>query len=168
MYPALLYKQGALMESALTVPQSPLRLRNEPVNVAWSLRSCEENGGHKVLSHVDATCKAVSTEKVPGNHCIYFELEERFARYMFPRGYIALNGVSLTVGDCLDGGTLFSVWLIPETLSRTNLGRLEVGDSANVEIHRGVQVAVDTIRDSVKSFLTSALNDGRLTHRFVT
>jgi riboflavin synthase len=140
----------------------------DTVNVERSLKLNEENGGHEVSGHVDATCKVTSIEIVPGNQCVSFELEPRLARYIFPQGYVALNGVSLTVSDCLDGGMQFSVWLIPETLSRTNLGKLSVGDHVNIEIHRGVQVAVDTISESVERFLANALKDGRLTRGFVT
>ena len=75
---------------------------------------------------------------------------------------MAVNGVSLTVSKLDKHHHCFSIWLIPETLRRTNLGKLTPGDLVNIEIHRGVQVLVDTIEDAVERVLTSALRNGEL------
>lgn len=131
------------------------------VNVERSLTLQSEMGGHEVSGHVDVVARVASVESTPNNHCLHFRLPPAWGRYMFPRGYVAINGVSLTVSECLEGGTLFSVWLIPETLRLTNLGDLQVGDPVNIEIHRGVQVVVDTIESSVQRFLHELLEGGR-------
>ena len=73
-------------------------------------------------------------------------------RYVFAKGYIALNGASLTVAEAgreVDGSGWFEVWLIPETLRMTTFGDKRVGDALNVEIERSTQVMVDTVRDAV-------------------
>ncbi len=84
---------------------------------------------------------------------VRFRLPASHARYVFEKGFVALNGVSLTVSDADRAAAEFGVWLIPETLRRTNLGALEVGSTVNVEVHRGTQVLVDTVTDAVNAFL---------------
>jgi riboflavin synthase len=73
-------------------------------------------------------------------------------RYVFAKGYVAVNGASLTVAEAQrdpGGSGWFEVWLIPETLRMTTFGDKRVGDSLNVEIERSTQVMVDTVRDAV-------------------
>ena len=129
------------------------------VNIERSLVQGAEIGGHEVSGHVDTTAIVESVERLAENLCIFFRVPTSFGRYLFPRGFVAINGVSLTISECLEGGTLFSVWLIPETVRVTNLGSLVVGDRVNIEIHRGVQVVVDTLERSVKSFLQDLIDN---------
>lgn len=76
------------------------------------------------------------------------------ARFVFPKGFVAINGVSLTVSSVTDHS--FSVWLIPETSRRTNLGQLTPGDHVNVEFHKGTQVVVEAIERAVTHYLSQA------------
>lgn len=131
------------------------------VNIERSLRVGAEIGGHEVSGHVDLQATVERIEATPGNRCLFFRIPLNMGRYIFPCGFIAINGVSLTVSDCLEGGSLFSVWLIPETLRVTNLGELAVGHRANLEIHRGIQVLVDTLEASVKRFLEDFVANGK-------
>ena len=137
------------------------------VNIERSVTMDGEIGGHEVSGHVDTCAVVESIERPPGNCCIFFRISPAFGKYMFPQGFIALNGVSLTVSDCLESGSLFSVWLIPETLERTNLSRLSIGMKVNLEIHRGLQVIVDTITDRVDRFLNEALKNGELSPKLM-
>lgn len=132
------------------------------VNVERSVTLGGEIGGHEVSGHVDTCAVVERIEKTKGNTCVFFRIDEKWARYVFPQGFIAINGASLTVSDRLESGTLFSAWLIPETLEVTNLGELCEGSRVNVEIHRGLQVVVDTIEQSVHRFLQQALEEGKL------
>lgn len=129
------------------------------VNLERSLKPDGEIGGHEVSGHVDTTAIVESIDSTPGNRCVFFRLPCMFGKYVFPRGFITINGVSLTVSDCLDSGSLFSVWLIPETIRVTNLGSLHVGQRVNVELHRGVQVLVDTLERSVQKFLQQIIEN---------
>jgi riboflavin synthase len=70
-------------------------------------------------------------------------------RYVFAKGYIAINGASLTVAEADRRERWFEVWLIPETLRMTTFGAKQVGDALNIEIERGTQVVVDTVRDAL-------------------
>jgi riboflavin synthase len=77
-------------------------------------------------------------------------------RYVFPKGYIAVNGASLTVAEAgrqPDGSGWFEVWLIPETLRQTTFGDKGAGAALNVEIERGTQVMVDTVRATLEERL---------------
>ncbi|NMT18329.1 riboflavin synthase, partial [Vibrio parahaemolyticus] len=74
-------------------------------------------------------------------------------RYVFSKGYIALNGASLTVADVNKQEGWLEVWLIPETRRMTVFESKEVGDFINIEIERGTQVVVDTVRDTLNENL---------------
>jgi riboflavin synthase len=73
-------------------------------------------------------------------------------RYVFAKGYIAVNGASLTVAEAAfeEGGRgWFEVWLIPETLRMTTFADKREGDAVHIEIERSTQVMVDTVRRAV-------------------
>lgn len=116
------------------------------VNVERAAHDGAEIGGHPLSGHVDCTATIVSIEK-PENNCVFtLQLPPEWARYVFAKGYIAVNGCSLTVSDMDRAHNTFAVWFIPETLRVTTFGDKQVGDSVNVEIERATQVTVDTIR----------------------
>jgi riboflavin synthase alpha subunit len=123
---------------------------------------CEIIGGHDVSGHVDCRAEVVLLEELEESRSIRFRVPSNKTRYLFPQGYVAINGVSLTVADLRRDSSEFGVWLIPETLRRTNLRLLEVGNLVNIEFHRGVQVVVDTIESSVRDFLSESLRRGEL------
>lgn len=101
------------------------------VNLERPIAVGERLGGHIVQGHVDAT--AVLLEKVvSGDGQVHrYGLPAEIRRYVVAKGSIAVDGVSLTVADM--GADWFAVALIPETLRRTTLGRLTVGDEVNLE-----------------------------------
>ncbi|MEY2875518.1 MAG: hypothetical protein RLZZ373_2889, partial [Pseudomonadota bacterium] len=74
-------------------------------------------------------------------------------RYVFPKGYIAINGASLTIAEADRRAGWFEVWLIPETLRQTTFGDKRVGDALNIEIERQTQVMVETVRDTIEEKL---------------
>jgi riboflavin synthase len=80
-------------------------------------------------------------------------------RYVFAKGYIAINGASLTIATTDREAGWFEVWLIPETLRLTTFADKRVGDRLNIEIERSTQVMVDTVRDSVREMLQAQLAD---------
>jgi riboflavin synthase len=80
------------------------------------------------------------------------QLPPPWMRYVFAKGYIAVNGASLTVADAhreRDGSGWFEVWLIPETLRMTTFAHKPVGALLNIEIERQTQVFVDTVREAI-------------------
>lgn len=107
------------------------------VNLEPSLKIGQELGGHIVSGHVDGTAALVSADAVGGSHKLVFEVAKDFARYIAPKGSVALDGVSLTVNDVVDrpdGACRFSINIIPHTWSATTLGGLAPGDRVNLEI----------------------------------
>jgi riboflavin synthase len=82
-------------------------------------------------------------ERSPNNHKIRFRLPPAWNKYLFTKGYIGIDGISLTIGEVVENE--FDVNLIPETLQRTNLGSRKIGDRVNIEIDPQTQAIVDTI-----------------------
>ena len=91
-------------------------------------------GGHMVQGHVDGVATVVGL--TPGEKWAQFDITvpEKLAKYIVNQGSICLDGVSLTVGEINDANNLVTVWLIPETLERTNLSSKQAGDLINVEV----------------------------------
>jgi riboflavin synthase len=104
------------------------------VNVEQSARLDSLMGGHIVQGHVDGLAKVV--ERTPGENWEKFvvEIPHALTSYIVHQGSIALDGVSLTVGEINDDTDQVTVWLIPETLAKTNLSEKIVGDTINVEV----------------------------------
>jgi len=101
------------------------------VNLELALRADQRLGGHIVQGHVDGVGSVVSLTEDGFSLRIRFSVPETLANYVVPQGSITLEGVSLTVTTC--GEDWDEVALIPETQERTTLGKLEVGQSVNVE-----------------------------------
>lgn len=102
------------------------------VNVERSLKADARLGGHFVTGHVDATGKVEVFEQRGKN--FYLRVcpkDKSFMKYLIYKGSIAVDGISLTVAEVED--TAFAVWLIPHTLSETNLKQRKVGDVINLE-----------------------------------
>jgi riboflavin synthase len=91
-------------------------------------------GGHMVQGHIDGVATVVGL--TPGEKWAQFEITvpEKLAKYIVNQGSICLDGVSLTVGEINDSNNVVTVWLIPETLERTNLSSKQAGDLINVEV----------------------------------
>ena len=120
---------------------------NDIVNVERSMKLGDEIGGHMLSGHVSTTASISEIDNPENNHIISLSTDSETIRYIFPKGYIALNGVSLTVGDVDKSNKTFNVYLIPETLRLTNLGSKTVGDKINLEIETQTRNMVDTISE---------------------
>jgi riboflavin synthase len=106
----------------------------DDVNLELAARADGRLGGHIVQGHVDATATVRKIE--PGQRWTRMDCEvpRDITKYIVNQGSITIDGVSLTVGEVDDRESLITVWLIPETLSKTNLGRRKVGDIVNIEV----------------------------------
>ena len=122
------------------------------INVERAAREGAEVGGHVLSGHVDF-CAQVAQVRRPDNNCVLrFAVPAPWMRYVFAKGYIAVNGASLTVAEAgheAGGGGWFEVWLIPETLRMTTFADKREGDAVHIEIERATQVMVDTVRRAV-------------------
>jgi len=123
------------------------------INVERAARENAEIGGHPLSGHVDFQARVAAIRRPENNHVLRIAVPPQWMRYIFPKGYIAVNGASLTVAECDRGEGWFEVWLIPETLRMTTFAEKGEGAPVNIEIERGTQVMVDTVREAVEERL---------------
>jgi len=105
-----------------------------PVNLELATRTTDRLGGHIVQGHVDGTATVIS--RTPGEKWEQFiiEVPADLSRYIVNQGSICVDGVSLTVGEINDSNNQVTLWLIPETLAKTNLSLKAAGDIVNIEV----------------------------------
>lgn len=127
------------------------------VNIERSARTGAEIGGHPISGHVDGMATVTGVERPENNCVITIKLPEAFSKYVFNKGFIAINGCSLTVSELDKATATFKVWLIPETLRLTTFDTIQPGDPVNFEIDRQTQIMVDTVREAVAGVLTEML-----------
>jgi riboflavin synthase len=102
------------------------------INLERALRAGDELGGHIVSGHVDGVARILDIRADGDCRRLLFELPAPLARFVAPKGSVALDGTSLTVNEVQ--GTRFGINLIPLTLTQTTWGRKKPGDDINVEI----------------------------------
>ena len=116
------------------------------VNVERSARFGDEIGGHLLSGHILGQAAIERIENPANNHIVTFKAPPAAIDYLFPKGYIALDGVSLTLVTVDRANETFSVHLIPETLRQTTFGFKKEGSKINVEVDTQTQTIVDTIK----------------------
>ena len=102
------------------------------INLERAMKLGDEIGGHIVSGHVDGRCEIVSITPAGDSQDFRFRLPDELARFVAPKGSVALDGTSLTVNE-VDGNE-FTVNIIPHTQNVTTWGAVEAGDQVNVEI----------------------------------
>jgi riboflavin synthase len=107
-------------------------LKGMVVNLERSLRLNDRIHGHLVTGHVDAISQVRALEQQGETLFLAIHLPAPLARFVWKKGSVAINGVSLTVNNVTEDS--FTLWLIPETLRRTNLGKLQVGSTVQIEV----------------------------------
>jgi len=123
-----------VMVQTLTVTSLAQLAVGSPVNLELAALLNTRMGGHMVQGHVDGVATVVAL--TPGEKWAQFDINvpEKLTKYIVNQGSLCLDGVSLTVGEINDANNVVTVWLIPETLERTNLSTLKPGDLINVEV----------------------------------
>ena len=119
------------------------------INVERAARDGAEIGGHPLSGHIDFKATIAEIRTPENNRVLRIAVPQQWMRYIFAKGYIAINGASLTVSEADRKAGWFEVWLIPETLRMTTFGDKGVGAELNIEIERSTQVFVDTVRDAI-------------------
>ena len=104
------------------------------VNLELATKSQDRLGGHIVQGHVDGLAQIVAITQEPKWQRMDLKLPDKLMKYVVAQGSIALDGVSLTVGELNDASNQVTVWLIPETLTNTNLASKKINDYLNVEV----------------------------------
>ncbi|WMY97632.1 MAG: riboflavin synthase subunit alpha [Arsenophonus sp.] len=122
------------------------------VNLERSIKYGDEIGGHLISGHIITTGKISKIFKRKKNLTMLIVIKNKFLiKYIFYKGFIAIDGISLTVGEVLDNG--FFVHLIPETLRSTTMFQKNVGDIVNIEIDNNTKSIVETTEKIVSNFL---------------
>ncbi|MDV2077570.1 riboflavin synthase subunit alpha [Marinobacter xestospongiae] len=119
------------------------RTGGDAVNFERAARIGDEIGGHLVSGHIHTTADCIAIIRSDNNQSLTFRVRPEWMRYIFAKGFIAINGASLTVGEV--GEDHFNVHLIPETLRATTFKDLQEGDRVNIEIDSQTQTIVDTL-----------------------
>jgi riboflavin synthase len=102
------------------------------VNLERALKLGDELGGHLVAGHVDGVAMVTAREALSDMVRLVFRAPAALARFVAPKGSVALDGVSVTINEV--AGDAFSVLIIPHTLKVTTLGELAPGSEANIEV----------------------------------
>lgn len=144
------YQQGDNSFVEFDIIDETLRLSNlsqfqvgDIINLERSLKVGDEIGGHMVSGHVHTTAKLIVREQSQDNCRLQFEFDNKYSRFVFEKGFVTINGISLTLGEV--GSNTFNVHLIPETLNRTNLANLALDDKVNIEFDQQTITTVTTV-----------------------
>ena len=139
------------MDVSFDVIDETLKLTNlgalqvgDRVNIERAARFGDEIGGHLLSGHIHGQALVERVESDGDNVAVWWSVSQSLHKYILPKGYVALNGCSLTVGEAQVEG-LLSVHLIPETRRITTFEAVRVGDQLNVEIDTQTQAIVDTV-----------------------
>ena len=132
-----------LMRETLRVTNLGELRVGDRVNFERAARFGDEIGGHQMSGHIHATAAVTRVLESENNRQVWFRVPQPLAKYIFVKGYIGIDGISLTIGEV--AGDEFNVNLIPETLARTNMGWRQAGDRVNIEIDPQTQAIVDTV-----------------------
>jgi riboflavin synthase len=108
--------------------------KGDAVNLERAALVSSRLGGHIVQGHIDGTGSI--TKLAPGEKWLQMDIQflSELMKYVVPQGSICIDGVSLTVGSVADDLNQITVWLIPETLTKTNLSAKKIGDLVNIEV----------------------------------
>ena len=118
------------------------------VNYERSVTFGTELGGHIVSGHIHCSAKINQIINTQSNCKIQVSLPVKWQKYVLYKGFVAINGASLTVGEIDDQG--FWLHLIPETLAITNLGKAQVGDELNIEVDQQTYTIVNTVENYLR------------------
>tara|TARA_B100000929_G_scaffold220730_1_gene177227 strand:+ start:2611 stop:3240 length:630 start_codon:yes stop_codon:yes gene_type:complete len=120
------------------------------VNVERSFRVGDEVGGHILSGHIAGVAVVSDIASDGGHRLVTVVVPREWMAYLLLKGFVALNGVSLTIAEVDRSAAAIVVSLIPETLARTTFNRLEVGDRINLEVDSQTQAIVDTVRAALQ------------------
>lgn len=132
-----------LMQATLNITNLGELKVGDRVNVERAARFGDDIGGHAMSGHIMGMAEVTEVIESENNRQVWFRIAEELKKYVFTKGYIGIDGISLTVGEVK--GDTFCVNLIPETLERTNIGGRQPGDHINIEIDPQTQAIVDTV-----------------------
>lgn len=119
----------------------------DEVNIERSAKVGAENGGHNLYGHIEGTAQVTQIERRGETLYIDLQVPAGNIKYFFLKGFIGLNGCSLTVNHVDRVKSEISIDLIPETLRLTTWKSVQVGDEVNYEIDQMTRTLVDTLEN---------------------
>ena len=125
------------------------RSEGDRLNVERSMRLGDELGGHILSGHVMGTAEIIESRTIGEGLDLLISIPDGCSPFILEKGFIAVDGMSLTVGKCNEGS--FGLHIIPETLRITTLDKKVVGDRVNIEIDSRTQAVVETMLRMGKS-----------------
>lgn len=138
-----------IAETLKTTNLKQLKQNSKLVNLERSMKLSDEIGGHLLSGHIHTTGEI--TDKTSWSRDtidLKVMVPTRFSQYLMHKGYVGVNGCSLTIGQITR--KFFTLHLIPETLSITNLKELAIGDLVNIEIDQNTISVVETVKKILK------------------
>jgi riboflavin synthase len=117
----------------------------ELVNVERSLGFGDEIGGHILSGHVSASVQVADIVETTNTRDLSFAVPAPWMKYLYHKGFVALDGASLTIAATNPAANTISISLIPETIKRTTLGLVQCGAKVNLEIDSQTQTVVETV-----------------------
>lgn len=123
------------------------------VNFERSVTFGAELGGHIVSGHIQTQAKIADIQASTDNCKMTLSLDQRWMKYILHKGFVSVNGCSLTVGNTT--ATSFDLHLIPETLKLTNLDIAVIGDHLNIEVDQQTYTTVETVERYLKQHQNS-------------
>jgi riboflavin synthase len=123
-----------VMVQTLNLTSTGKLTTQDKVNLELATKSSDRLGGHIVQGHVDGVGTVVAIAQEPKWQRMDIKLPKSLMKYVVAQGSITVEGVSLTVGQLNDDEDQVTVWLIPETLAKTNLSSKKIADPVNIEV----------------------------------
>ena len=123
-----------VMVQTLNLTSTGKLTTQDKVNLELATKSSDRLGGHIVQGHVDGVGTVVAIAQEPKWQRMDIKLPKSLMMYVVAQGSITVEGVSLTVGKLNDEKDQITVWLIPETLAKTNLSSKKIADAVNIEV----------------------------------
>ncbi|WWP01156.1 MAG: riboflavin synthase subunit alpha [Candidatus Dasytiphilus stammeri] len=144
-----------LMKETLSVTNLGELKPGDQVNVERAAKLGDEIGGHLISGHIMTTAEIIKIINLENNSELWFQLrDESVRKYIRHKGFIAIDGISLTIGSVIDKDNQFGVHLIPETIARTTLGSKRLTDKVNIEIDFYTKTIIETVESLCKNLST--------------
>jgi riboflavin synthase len=135
-----------IIEETIRCTTLDMARKNTRANIERSLKFGDEIGGHNVSGHVSSVATISAVKQGVNGRTLQLTSEEKEISYLMPKGFVAIDGISLTVGEVNRPTATFDVHLIPETITATTIGEKQVGDKVNLELDSATVAAVEAAK----------------------
>lgn len=135
-----------IIEETIRCTTLDMARKNTQANIERSLKFGDEIGGHNVSGHVTSVATISEVKQGVNGRTLQLTSEEKEISYLMPKGFVTIDGISLTVGEVNRSTATFDVHLIPETIAVTTIGEKQVGDQVNLELDSATVATVEAAK----------------------